>query len=326
LSTEPAPFRFAVQSLGTTTNRGWLEEARRAEALGYSALHTSDHFLGPGAALDASHHPVQMFAPLPALAAAAGVTSTLRLGCRVLCVDYRVPALLAHELATLDALSEGRLEVGLGAGWFADEYEAAGLRMDAPGERIARLESLVRALKAYFGGEELNIEDGPVTMRGYRGVPAVVQRPHPPILIGGGGPKVLALAARHADIVSINSNQRSGKVHDDSVSSATAQHTDEQIRVVRKAAGDRFGSLEIEMGAYFTLVTNDLRGGLARVSRRTGVEPDELADHPHVLVGSVEHICEQLCERRARYGLSYVTVFAHVMDPFAGVVARLAGR
>ena len=130
------PFRFAVQSFSAPDARTWRERARRAEELGYSALHLADHFLGPGPALAATFHPLQDLAAVPAMAVAAEATQTLRIGCRVFCNDYRHPVLLAKEAATLDLLSDGRLELGLGAGWLRGEYEAAGLRFDEPVEAV----------------------------------------------------------------------------------------------------------------------------------------------------------------------------------------------
>ena len=146
----PHPFRFAVQSFNADSGQDWATKVQRAESLGYSAFHLADHLIGPGPALSRTNHPIQVLAAVPAMAYAAAVTSTINIGCRVFCVDYRLPVVLAKEAMTIDLLSGGRLELGLGAGWLKDEYEAVGLTMDSPGTRISRLEDVIHAIKQYL--------------------------------------------------------------------------------------------------------------------------------------------------------------------------------
>jgi probable F420-dependent oxidoreductase len=319
------PFRFAVQSFGAPSPAAWRERARRAEALGYAALHLADHFLGPGPALDSTNHPLQELAAVPAMAAAAEATTTLRIGCRVFCNDYRHPVMLAKEAATIDWLSEGRLDLGLGAGWLAAEYEAAGMPFDAAGTRIDRLEESVRLLKAIFSGEPVDHAGRFYTVSGFRGAPRPVQRPHPPLMIGGGGRRVLCLAAREADVVSLNFDNRSGVIGPDGVRSATADATARKVAWVREAAGARFEQLELEIGAYFTFVTDAPEPVAAGLGKALGLSAEEMRRHPHGLFGTPGAICEELERRRETYGISAVTVGDAALEAFAPVVAKLAG-
>jgi probable F420-dependent oxidoreductase len=320
------PFRFAVQSYSAPDATTWRERARRAEALGYSALHLADHFLGPGPALTASHHPLQDLAAVPAMAMAAEATETLRVGCRVFCNDYRHPVMLAKEAATLDLLSGGRLELGLGAGWLRGEYEAAGIPFDPPGRRIERLAESVSLLKALFSGAPVAHVGHHYQVSGFTGAPRPLQRPHPPLLIGGGGRRVLELAAREADIVSLNFDNRAGVLGPDGVRSGGAEATAEKIRWLREAAGAHFDSLELEIGAYFTFVTDAPEAMAGGVGRAVGLSADAMMRHPHALFGSCDALCEELERRREHYGISYVTVGDAALEAFAPVVARLTGR
>jgi len=320
------PFRFAVQSFSASSAKEWRERALRVEALGYATLHLADHVLGPGPAIEASNHPIQELAAVPAIAMAAEATSTLRVGCRVFCIDYRHPAMLAKEAATLDLLSDGRLELGLGAGWLRAEYDALGIGFDPAPVRIERLEETIAAIRAACTGEPIALSGKHVALSGFAGRPLPVQRPHPPLLIGGGSRRVLSLAAREADIVSLNFNNRSGAIGADGVRSGAASATAEKIGWIREAAGDRFADLELEIGAYFTFVQDGADAIAEGLGRAMGLSKDEMLDHPHGLFGSVDAICETLEARRERLGVSYVTVPDNALDAFAPVVARLAGR
>lgn len=322
----PRPFRFAVQSFSAPDAKSWRERARRAEALGYSALHLADHFLGPGPALAATNHPLQELAAVPAMAAAAEATQTLRIGCRVFCNDYRHPVMLAKEAATLDLLSGGRLELGLGAGWLRAEYEAAGMPFDVAARRVERLAESVSLLKAIFADAPVAYTGKYYQASGFTGVPRPVQRPHPPLMIGGGSRRVLALAAREADVVSLNFNNRAGVIGPDGVASSTADATAEKVRWVREAAGAHFASLELEIGAYFTFVTERPEPIAAGLGKALGLSAQEMLRHPHALFGSADAICEALESRRERYGISYVTVGDAALEAFAPVVARLTGK
>jgi probable F420-dependent oxidoreductase len=326
VSSSNRPFRFAVQTFSASSGAEWADRARRIEGLGYSTLHLADHYLGPGPALESTNHPLQELASVPAMAAAAAATQSLRIGCRVFCNDYRHPVMLAKEAATLDLLSDGRLELGMGAGWLRAEYEAAGFQFDSPGTRIARLEEAVELVKALLSGEPVEHEGEYYETSGFSGAPRPVQRPHPPLMIGGGGRRVLGLAAREANVVSFNFNNRSGIIGPDGVATSTADATAEKVGWVREAAGDRFDDLELEIGAYFTFVTDAAEATAAGMGKALGLSAEEMLRHPHGLIGTPDALCEELERRRETYGISYVTVGDAAIDAFAPVVARLAGK
>jgi probable F420-dependent oxidoreductase len=317
------PFRFGVQSFSASSGKEWRDRAREAEDLGYSTLHLADHLLGPGPAIAGTNHPVQELAAVPAMAVAAEATQRLRVGCRVFCQDYRHPAMLAKEAATLDLFSEGRLELGIGAGWLRAEYEALGIPFDPPPVRIARLAETVHAVKALLGGGPVDLHGEHVNLEGFEGVPRPVQLPHPPIMIGGGGRRVLELAAREADIVSLNFNNRAGVLGPDGIRSGTAEQTARKVGWVREAAGARAAEIELEIGAYFTFVGDAAPAMAEGMAQAFGLTADDMRAHPHGLFGSVDEICEELERRREAYGISYVTVTDAAMRDFAPVIARL---
>lgn len=319
------PFRFAVQSFNADSASEWTERARRVEDLGYSALHLADHILGPGPALERSNHPVQNLAAVPAMCFAAAATRTLKIGCRVFCIDYRLPVMLIKEAMTIDMLSEGRLELGLGAGWLADEYKAIGLTQDSPGRRIKRLENAIHAFRAFAADDTVAVSNDDCQWSEFTGLPKAAQQPMPPLMIGGGARRILGLAGREADIVSLNFNNRSGMIGPDGVTLSTAAATDTKLEWIRAGAGARFDALEIEIGAYFTVVTDTAAPVVEQFAGAFGLSPEEMGEHPHALIGSVDGIVDALQERRERFGISYVTVGDAAMDAFAPVVAKLAG-
>ncbi|HIF97574.1 MAG TPA: TIGR03621 family F420-dependent LLM class oxidoreductase [Myxococcales bacterium] len=322
----PRPFRFAVQSFSAESGSAWRERARRVEELGYACLHLADHIIGPGPALERSMHPLQELAAVPAMAVAAEATSTLRVGCRVFCQDYRHPAVLAKEAATLDLFSEGRLELGLGAGWLEPEYAALGMRFDPARVRIDRLAETVALVKAHMSGKPIDQSGEHVEVHEYTGVPLPVQRPHPPIMIGGGSRRVLALAGREADIVSLNFNNRAGVLGPEGVKLSTSSETERKLGWVREGAGARMADLEIEIGAYFTFVGDGGDAAAKGMAGAFGLTEEEMRAHPHGLFGSVDSICQELERRRECFGISYITVTDDVMEAFAPVVERLAGQ
>jgi probable F420-dependent oxidoreductase len=319
------PFRFGIQAFSATSRAAWRDVAKRTEDLGYAVLSLADHFIGPGPAQESTSHPPQELAAVPAMVVAAEATTRLRLGCRVFCVDYRHPVVLAKEAATMDLLSEGRIEVGLGAGWLAAEYAAAGIPFERAGVRIAKLAEAVALMKLLMADGQVSFKGEHFRVEGFEGRPKPVQRPHPPLMIGGGGERVLSLAAREADIVSFNFNNRSGVIGADGVQTSTAELTEQKVAWVKRAAGTRFDAIELEIGAYFTFV-GDAGDAMAEgMGNAFGLSADAMRAHPHALFGSVDAICEELQRRRERYGISYVTVGDAQMDDFAPVVARLAG-
>jgi probable F420-dependent oxidoreductase len=259
------------------------------------------------------------------MAVAAEATSTIRIGSRVLCVDYRNPVMLAKELATLDFFSDGRLEIGLGAGWLENEYHAIGVPFEAAGVRLDRLEETIALLRASAADGELNRDGRHVHAVGFEAVPKPVQRPMPPLMIGGGSKRVLSIAGREADIASLNFDNSTGRLGAEGIASSTAELTDQKIDWIRSAAGDRFDAIELEIGAYFTVVTDNPEV-VAKMAGMFGMTPETFAEHPHALIGSVDSICEQLEARRERYGISYVTFGASVLEAVAPIVERLSGR
>ncbi|MSO31756.1 MAG: TIGR03621 family F420-dependent LLM class oxidoreductase [Ilumatobacteraceae bacterium] len=320
------PFRFGVQGYAPASAGEWRALARKAESLGFSSFHLADHVIGPGPALAATGHPVQTVAAIPAMAVAAEATTTIKIGCRVLCVDYRNPVMLAKELATLDFFSEGRLEIGLGAGWLQNEYDAMGITFDRAGIRLDRLEEVIALIRASSADGELNMVGKHVHAVGFEAVPKPTQRPMPPIMIGGGAQRILGIAGREADIVSLNFNNSSGKLGPEGIGSATAELTDQKIQWIKDGAGSRFDDIEIEIAAYFTVVTPDGEATRAKMAPMFGLTPEVFAEHPNALIGSVDEICDRIVERRERYGISYVTFGSSVMEAAAPIVEKLSGK
>lgn len=317
------PFRFAVQAYRAESGKQWRDLARHVEGLGYASLHVSDHYVGAGPAMEGTGHRPVTLATVPAMAVASEVTSELIIGCRMFCVGYHSPVVLAKEIATLAVLADGRLEVGLGAGWLKAEYDAMGIEFRPAGERVALLAEFVELLDQSLSGREIEVRGSQIRAGGFAALPIPDVRP--PVMIGGGAPRVLRLAGARADIVSINFNNRSGVVGADSVSTSTAEETARKIGWVREGAGDRFGAIELETSAYFIAMPGT-ETTEADLSQRLGLTGQELRAFPHALVGSVDEVCEQLEQRRQTYGFSYFTVGDRAIDAFAPVVERLTGR
>ena len=306
------PFRFGVQVGHAADAADWASIARKAEDLGFSTFTMGDH-------LDAQ------FAPTVGLMAAAAATSTLRIGALTYANDYRHPVVLAKEAATLDLLSGGRLELGVGAGWMTTDYEQAGIPLDPAGVRIDRLAEAIAVLKGLFA-------DGPVTLAGehyavagLEGTPKPVQRPHPPILVGGGGRKILQLAAREADIIGLNFNLHGGRIDASVGPDGTAEHTAEKLEWIRAAAGDRFDEIELQVRIHLAVITDDRAALAEQLAPAFGLTPEAALSSPHSLAGTVEQIIDDLVEQRERFGISYLGISADSMDDLAPVVARLAG-
>jgi len=311
--TEPRPFRFGVQEHGATTAAAWKEKARAIESQGYAALYLPDHF-------------TDQVGPIAALMAAADATTTLRVGSLVFDNDYRHPVVLAKEAATLDLLSDGRFDLGLGAGWMASDYEQAGIPFDRAGTRISRMEEALTIIKGLFTGEPFTLAGEHYQVTEIEGSPRPVQKPHPPILLGGGGRRMLGIAAREADIVNVNFDLREGAVNRNLVRTGLAEATDEKLGWIRDAAGDRMGSIELSVTIFLANITDDRESVASVMAGGVGVEPKDILAMPHFLIGTVEQVVEDLQRRRERYGISYVIVPGEAAVAFAPVVARLAGN
>lgn len=275
--------------------------------------------------MTAASHPAQNLAAIPAMTMAAAATNSIMIGSRVMCIDYHQPVVLAKSLATIDLLSDGRLEAGLGAGWITSEYEAMGIPMDRAGIRIDRLIEYVALTRSFFAGEDLDMSGKHVSVSDMAAIPAAVQEGGPKIMIGGGSPRVLRTAGELADIVSINFDNSAGKIGAHGLGSGTPAGTSDKVGWIRDGAGDRFSDIELEIGAYFTTVTDAGAETREKMGGAFGMSGDQLAEYPHALVGSVDEICETLQKRREDYGISYITVGAAAMKDFAPVVDRLDG-
>ncbi len=307
------PFRFGVQCSRASTRSEWIDLARRTEANGFDCLTMPDHF-------------TDQLAPVPALQAVADATTTLRVGALVWDNDYKHPVVLAKELATIDLLSEGRLEIGIGAGWMISDYEQAGMPYDPAGVRIDRFIEGLEIIKRSMHDGAFSFSGKHYTINNYDGLPKPVQRPCPPILIGGGGKRVLSFAAREADIIGINGTMTAGVVGPDAISSMTADAVDEKVDIVRSAAGSRLADIEMNIRAFFVKVTDDASGTISGMAQMIGVEPTMVAETPFALIGPVNKIVDDLLARRERWGFSYVIVGAEDVDSFAPVVAALNGQ
>ena len=307
----PRPFRFGVQSRSAGPHEAWLTAVRQVEALGYDTIMWPDHF-------------VRGLEPVAALAAAAMVTTRLRLCGFVFDNDFRHPVVLAMSAASIDVLSGGRLELGIGAGWLKEEYDRSGIPFDPPGVRIARLAEAVPLLKHLLSGEETTFTGAFYTVDALRLPPVPVQRPHPPIVIGGGSRKILSLAAREADIVGITTRALPDGSKD--AADMTAAATERKIAWVREAAGDRFDDIELNTICPTVEITDDRYAAAQRLAANLPVTPEEFLDSPAVLLGTVDDIVAALLARRERFGISYIVVLEPVMEAFAPVIERLRGR
>jgi probable F420-dependent oxidoreductase len=313
---KPRPFRFGVSVHGSKSRAEWRDIARQAEVLGYSTLLLPDH-LG------------DQLSPIPALVAAADATSILRVGSLVFDNDFRHPVMLAKEAATLDVLSGGRLELGVGAGWMKPEYERAGIPFERASVRIARMEEAIRIVKGLFAHGPVDFAGRYYTITGLEGFPKPVQRPHPPLHIGGGGQRLLSVAAREADIIGFLPRARPDGQGQD-ITDATPEALEQKITWVREAAGARFADLELGILVAQVLTTEDREQAAhliaSTLARGFKVSTDVILQAPYLLLGTVDQICEDLLARRERYGISYISVFEQSMETLAPVVVRLAGQ
>jgi len=307
------PFRFGINIRDASSCAEWQDKARKVEALGYAVLLVPDHLAA-------------MLASIPAVMSAADATTRLRIGTNVLNNDLRHPVLLAREVATMDLLTDGRLELGLGAGYMRIEYDQAGLRFDRGGIRVERLTESVQIIKDLLGGAEVTFVGRHYRVTSHKTYPLPVQRPRPPIIIGGNGPRLLALAAREADTVNLTgvTFTRGGTTLD--MSGWKVAGVDERLRVIRDAAGERFGALELSAQVQRVIVTDRPREAAEELQKTwQQISVDEILAAPFVLIGTVDEMVEALRARRDRWGISYFVTFEPFLDALAPVVARLSG-
>jgi probable F420-dependent oxidoreductase len=304
------PFRFGSGAF-PRTHPELIALAHKVEALGYATILVPDHF-----------EPALMSTFL-SLLAMAEATTTLRIGTYVIDNDFRHPALLAKEAATLDLLSGGRLELGMGAGWKIEDYATTGIPFDAPGVRVGRLIESVQIVKRLLQGGTVTFAGEYYTLQTLVGEPKPIQQPHPPLFIGGGSKRLLSLAGREANIVGLVPKAAGGNLDfTDILHTATEQ----KLAWVRQAAGERFAALEINTLVFDVMVTENQQAVAEELGQRWGVPADAILDSVHFLVGTVTQIAEAVQLWRERFGISYVTVFPKDLAIFAPVVAQLAGR
>jgi probable F420-dependent oxidoreductase len=304
------PIRFSA-SLGQIATGQLIATAQRAEELGYAAVTIPDHF---------DDQP----APLIGLTAAAAATSTIRLLPLVLANDYREPVVLAKELASLDALSGGRLEFGIGAGWMTEDYEFAGITNDSPGTRIRRLSESVDILTALLRGERVDVDGEFYSVHGELGQPHPVQAGGIPLMLAGGKRKMLTLAGEKADIIGINPGLTAGVIDARAGQDATPERTDQKIAWVKDGAGDRFDSLTLQTRIHLAMVTDDREAVAREMAPLLGISAQDALDSPHALVGTVDQIVDEVQRWRDRWGFTYVSINAEELEDFAPVVEAIA--
>ncbi|MDQ6840495.1 MAG: TIGR03621 family F420-dependent LLM class oxidoreductase [Actinomycetota bacterium] len=309
----PHPFRFGVQVTSASDGKAWAALAGKAEDLGFSSLFLPDHF-------------GDQLATVPGLMAAADATTTLRVGALVWDNDYKHPVVLAKEAATIDVLSGGRLEFGIGAGWMNTDYEQSGLVKDRDGVRIARLAEAVTIFKGLWAPGPFSFDGDHYRISNLDGLPKPAQQPHPPLLIGGGGPKVLTMAARQADIVGINPAIPKGYIDASSAQELLPAALDRKIQHVRDGAGARFEDLELNILVFATSVGPQAGADRQQMAEVLSVSPEDLDASPYAWVGEPAQVADQLRAARQRWGTSYFVVQGEAaIDGVAAVVAELAG-
>lgn len=315
MSPHARPFRFGVEMKAPFEGRTWADSARELERMGYSTLYVPDHFHSG-------------FGPIAAMATALAATERLCVAPLVMAVDFRHPAVLAKEMATLDVLFPGRVEVGLGAGYNPLDYSRAGIPMAPAGTRVRRLEEYVAALRLLFTGDEVSFHGHEYRMEAITGTPLPATPGGPRLLVAGGGPRLLRFAGAHADIVGVNPSTAAGRDRPATFVDALAPAIDAKVETVRLAAGDRWASLELNAWVANAAVVSgrsEAEEAVAGLARFAGVGVDDVLGSPIVLVGTEEDLAAQLHARRARWGYSSVCLPQAQAAPFAPLVQALSG-
>lgn len=337
----PTPFRFAIQLSHPLPGATWAETAVQVEAAGFSALHMPDHF-------------GDQLAPTVAMTWAAAATKELKVGALVFDNDYRHPVVLHKELATLDALSGGRLELGLGAGWMRWDYEKAGMSYDEPKIRVDRFEEALVVLKGLFGPGEFSHQGEHYTIDALEGLPRPAAEGGPPIMIGAGGPRMLGIAGAHADIIGVNARIPSGAVDAEAAKDFAPERVDQKLEWIKRGAGGRFDDIELNVLVFLATITDDARGMAEGIAAMFAGEPNiekgvgaavSSAAHgdssdtesgdgftaetvlgaPAILLGSLDEMADTLRQRRERWGISYITLQGPEALNLAPLIATLAG-
>ena len=304
------PFRFAITAGRAGSGDEWRAKARRIEALGYDTLLVTDH-LG------------RQLAPVPAMGAALEATSRLRVGSYVFANDYRNPVMLAKEIATLDVLSGGRVELGLGAGWYQRDYEMLGLPYETAATRIARLGEAVRLIDRLFAEDAVDASGAFYTVHGARVLPKPVQQPRPPLMIGAGGPRMLRFAARHADIIALN--PRFDANGQPVIADLTTGALERKLARLRAVAGERLDAVELNAFIIDAGVSDEPRSLFDAAATRLKGAAARIVDSPFFLFGPTADLKRLLLERRDRLGITYYGLPEHALEPFAPLVRELRG-
>jgi probable F420-dependent oxidoreductase len=304
------PLRFGAKATRATSAKEWADLARQAEDLGYASLQMDDHF-------------DPQLAPIPALAVAASVTSTIKLGTLVAGVDFRNPVVLAKEAATIDLLSGGRFMLGIGAGWNKVDYAIAGIVQDPAVIRIERLGEAITIMRGLWGSEPFGFEGTHYTIAEHDGLPKPVS--HIPVLVGGGGRQILGLAAREADIVGVNPMIVGASINPRSMATSAASVVDERIEWIREAAGSRFGEIELALQVFVADVTDHPMAVAERMGTGFGLTPEAFLQAPYFQVGTIEQIVENIQGIRERWGISYIAFPRTATEAMAPIVAKLSG-
>ncbi len=304
-------FRFGAKATRATSGKEWADLARQAEDLGYASFQIDDHF-------------GNQLAPVPAIMAAACATEKIYVGPHVAGIDFRNPVLFAKEAATIDLLSDGRMMLGLGAGWSKDDYAIAGIDQAAASVRIERLGEAVAIMRGLWGAEPFSFAGSHFSVAEVNAMPKPVNQI--PILIGGGGQKLLTLATQVADIVGINPKIVGKSINPRSMATAAADAVDEKIGFVKAAAGDRFGDIELQLQLFKTQVTDDPGPVIEGLAKAFGLPPEVVATAPFFQIGTVAQIKENLIAMRERWGISYIVCQNDGTQSLAPIVAELAGH
>jgi probable F420-dependent oxidoreductase len=311
--------RFGVAVNFPESVEAWRETARKAEDLGYSVLLVADH-LG------------RQWAPLPALLAAADATTTLRVGTQVIANDFRTPVVLAKEIATLDLLTGGRFEPGIGVGHPAtsatgrSDYNQLGVEMDGPGPRVTRLGESLRLIKRFLESEEqFDFEGEFYNAQHVIPFPKPLQKPHPPIMVAGAGPRMLRLAAREADIINIAPRPPiKGTTSRGSTGFGLTIH--DELAILQEAAGPRYDALELCVFADRASVTDDPAPAVEALASEFGITADGVHEMPHTLIGGADAMAAKILLDKERYGVTYRIVQGVLMEAMAPVLKAVAGR
>jgi probable F420-dependent oxidoreductase len=308
-------FRFGLDVGDNVGRDEFVAMVQRAEASGFAVVTGPDH-VGS-----------RLAAVLPMLTVAAEVSPGIRVSSMVLANDFRHPVVLAKDTATMDILSEGRFELGIGTGWIRSQYEAAGVTYESARIRVDRFEEAITVIKGCWSGEPFSFAGNHYQVNNVT-CPRPIQKPHPPILIGGSGPRMLKIAGREANIVSISPGTPGSSTFEN-VGSDLASSGDRlatQVGWIRQGAGPRFDEIELSVFAHHVDVTDDMDQKTQQFAAQTQTPLDAVIQSPHVIIGPTSAIVEMLLVRREKHGISYIIFDAADLDAIEPVVSQLAGQ